>query len=208
MVAARPTYDHESAALLDGARVVAGVDEAGRGPLAGPVVAAAVILDAECIPDGIADSKTLPQARRETLFHSLLSCARVSIAVVSAAEIDRINIRQATLAAMRRAVLGLSVSPCHVLIDGRDPPQLACRSGTIVGGDGTCLSIAAASIMAKVARDRIMARLSASHPGYGFDAHKGYATRAHIDALSRLGPCAAHRRSFAPVAQVEFALSG
>jgi ribonuclease HII len=207
MVALPPTYDHEADALRCGARLVAGVDEAGRGPLAGPVVAAAVILDQVRIPDGIADSKALARTRRDMLFEVLLQCATVSIAVVSAAQIDRINIRQATLTAMRRAVQGLACAPCRVLVDGSDRPVLDCNVRTLVGGDAVCLSIAAASIVAKVARDRIMERLSRCHPGYGFDAHKGYGTRAHLDALERLGPCPAHRRSFSPVAQLHFALS-
>lgn len=202
-----PTFDHESAALDAGARLVAGVDEAGRGPLAGPVVAAAIILDPARIPDGIADSKALRPESRSLLFNALIATARVSIAMASAREIDRINIRQATLAAMRRAVAGLAATPCQALVDGNDCPELPCPARAIVAGDATCLSIAAASIVAKVARDRLMERLAVSHPGYGFESHKGYSTRQHLAALARLGPCPAHRRSFAPVAQLELALA-
>lgn len=203
----RPTFEYERKALDNGARLVAGVDEAGRGPLAGPVVAAAVILDPARIPDGIADSKTLAPRRRDELFEELIGTTRLSIAIASAREIDRVNIRQATLAAMRRAVAGLAAAPCRVLVDGNDCPELPCPAQPIVAGDAACLSIAAASIVAKVARDRLMARLALRHPGYGFEEHKGYSTPHHLAALRRLGPCAAHRLSYAPVAQLHLALA-
>jgi ribonuclease HII len=195
----QPSYAHEEEALAAGHRVVAGVDEVGRGPLAGPVVAAAVILDPARMPDGIDDSKVLTAERREALFELILDRAEVSIASVGSAEIDRVNIRQASLAAMRRAVAGLPRRPCVALVDGNDPPKLACAMTAIVGGDGLSLSIAAASIVAKVFRDALMRRLDAVHPGYGLASHKGYSTREHLDALARLGPCRVHRRSFAPV---------
>lgn len=208
MAGESPTYELETDALRAGAKLVAGVDEAGRGPLAGPVVVAAIVLDPDAIPEGIADSKLLTAPRREALFAALTGCARISVAVASAREIDRLNIRQATLNAMRRAVSALPAAPCHVLVDGNDPPKLDCGVRAVVDGDMQCLSIAAASVIAKVTRDRIMVRLARCHPGYGFDSHKGYSTRGHLDALARLGPCAAHRQSFAPVAQLRLALSG
>ncbi|MFI5013990.1 MAG: ribonuclease HII [Hyphomicrobiales bacterium] len=195
-----PTYEFEHAMLRRGHRAVAGVDEAGRGPLAGPVVAAAVIFHSRRrVPGGIDDSKALTPERRASLFEDILGCAEVGIATVSAAEIDRIDIRQATLLAMRQAVAGLPRRPCVALIDGNDPPSLPCAVRTIIGGDALSLSIAAASIVAKVFRDGLMRRLEAVHPGYGFAAHKGYGTKTHLEALARLGPSAAHRMSFEPV---------
>ncbi|SDR60819.1 RNase HII [Rhizobiales bacterium GAS191] len=194
-----PTFEFEQMMLQQGHRLVAGVDEAGRGPLAGPLVAAAVILDPGSMPEGVDDSKALKPEQRAALFEAILDCAEVGIATVSVAEIDRINIRQATLLAMRRAVAALPRRPCVALIDGNDPPALSCATSAIIGGDGLSLSIAAASIVAKVFRDAIMRRLEAAHPGYGFSAHKGYGTKAHLAALARLGPSAAHRTSFAPV---------
>jgi ribonuclease HII len=194
-----PTYRFEKSMLRRGHRLVAGVDEAGRGPLAGPVVAAAVILDRRRAPKGIDDSKALTPEGRTLLFEEILARAEVGIASVSATEIDRIDIRQATLLAMRRAVAGLPRRPCVALIDGNDPPELPCPAEAIIDGDALSLSIAAASIVAKVFRDGLMRRLEAVHPGYGFAAHKGYATKLHLEALARLGPSAAHRRSFAPV---------
>lgn len=188
---------------------IAGVDEAGRGPLAGPVVAAAVILDpARPIP-GLADSKRLPARRREHLAERVRAQARaVAVAVVEADAIDRLNILQATLVAMRDAIAALRPAPCAVLVDGDRCPELDLPARAIVGGDACEPAIAAASIVAKVERDRIMTRLDGAHPGYGFGAHKGYGTRAHLEALHRLGPCAVHRRSFAPVRMVidQFAL--
>jgi ribonuclease HII len=191
-----PDFSRESDALARGLWPVAGVDEAGRGPLAGPVVAAAVILDPERIPQGLADSKLLTPARRESLFSEILATAQIGVASVCAARIDAINIRQATLLAMRRAVAALPVAPVRVLVDGNDPPVLPCACEAIVKGDGLVLSIAAASIVAKVMRDRAMTRLDKAFPGYGFAEHAGYGTPRHRAALALLGPCPEHRRSF------------
>ena len=180
--------------------LIAGVDEAGRGPLAGPVVAAAVILDELQPVHGLADSKALTAARRERLYHEI--CAKalcVCIAEASAEEIDRLNILQATLLAMQRAVQGLRLAPKQVLVDGNRVPELTMPVQAIVGGDATVAAISAASILAKVHRDRLCLELHARFPGYGFDGHKGYPTPEHLAALQRHGPCAAHRRSFAPV---------
>ncbi|UHD17281.1 ribonuclease HII [Thiocapsa bogorovii] len=179
---------------------VAGVDEAGRGPLAGPVSAAAVILDpARPIP-GLDDSKKLTPARRIALDLEIRECALAwSVAWASAEEIDRINILQASMLAMQRAVAALKVRPTRVLVDGNRCPDLGCETEAIVGGDGLVPSIGAASILAKVARDRLMRDLDGTFPGYGFAGHKGYPTRSHIEALRRLGPCPEHRRSFGPV---------
>jgi len=180
---------------------IAGVDEAGRGPLAGPLAVAAVILDPERRIGGLADSKRLTAAARETLFPRIQAQALAfAIVLVDVDEIDRINILQATLAGMRRAVEALPVAPSRVLVDGnRVPPGLALPATAIVKGDTKVAAIAAASILAKVARDRWMREFDARHPGYGFATHKGYPTLVHLDALRRLGPCPAHRRSFAPV---------
>lgn len=197
-----------SAKPLDGKRdrrmggrgLVAGVDEVGRGPLAGPVTAAAVVLDPKRIPSGLRDSKELPASERERLFMEIVASAHVGIAFSSAAEIDRVNIRQATLCAMRRAVEALPVLPDHVLIDGRDvPPGLACAAQAIVKGDSLLASIAAASIVAKVIRDRAMRHIDLRYPVYGFATNVGYPTPEHLDALSRCGPSPFHRLSFAPV---------
>lgn len=180
---------------------VAGVDEAGRGPLAGPVCAAAVILDPALIPPGITDSKLLAAARREQLAVEINASAIAwAVTFVDVAEIDRINILQASLLAMRRAVDALSVVPTLALIDGnRCPDHLCCPSKAVVRGDQTDVCIGAASILAKVVRDQEMRGLDHRHPGYGFAQHKGYGTKAHLEALDRLGPCVVHRRSFAPV---------
>jgi len=180
----------------------AGVDEAGRGPLAGPVVAAAVILDPTAIPAGLADSKQLSPGRRDALAARIRESALAwSLAWADAAEIDTLNILHATMLAMRRAVLGLAVRPHHVQIDGNRCPRLDCTVEAIVGGDARVQAISAASIVAKVTRDRYMERLDAVYPGYGFERHKGYPTRSHREALADLGPCPAHRRSFRPVEQ-------
>ncbi|MGA2493687.1 MAG: ribonuclease HII [Roseiarcus sp.] len=197
-----PSYDNERALIAKGRHFVAGVDEVGRGPLAGPVGVGAVILDPDDLPKGLNDSKALSAARREALAEAIYASAiAVALAFASVEEIDRFNIRGATLLAMRRAVAALSVRPDYALIDGRDtPPGLLCPAQPIIGGDGLSLSIAAASIVAKVARDALMARLDAVHPGYGFARHAGYATREHAAALARLGPCPLHRRSFKPIA--------
>ncbi len=180
---------------------VAGVDEAGRGPWAGPVVAAAVVLDAACVPAGVTDSKQLSRARREALFAALRASARIGVGAASVAEIDRLNILAATLVAMGRAVDDLGVAPAHVLIDGNRTPELACPATAVVGGDARSLSIAAASIVAKVTRDRIMARLARRYPGFGWERNAGYGTPEHRSALDRLGVTPHHRRSFAPVAR-------
>ena len=181
--------------------LVAGVDEAGRGPLAGPVVAAAVILDARQPIAGLADSKKLTALRREKLFDEILAKALCcSIAEASVEEIERLNILQATMLAMQRAVEGLRLKPGHVLVDGNRLPTLGMTSEAIVKGDATVPAISAASILAKVARDAEMGELHERYPRYGFAQHKGYPTAAHRDALRRFGPCPEHRRSFAPVA--------
>lgn len=192
----------EEEAWQDGHRIVAGIDEAGRGPLAGPVVAAAVVLDPGRIPEGIADSKSLTAERREALFHAMIATADVGIALSDAEQIDRDNILVATLDAMRRAVGELKSAPSFALVDGNRPPQLPCACRTIVKGDLLSLSIAAASIIAKVSRDRMMTRLDALYPGYGFADHKGYGTAAHHAALARLGVSPLHRRSFKPVRDI------
>jgi ribonuclease HII len=179
---------------------LAGVDEAGRGPWAGPVATAAVILDYDNLPVGLNDSKKLTEAKREQLFDEICASAVVCAATASPATIDRLNIRAATLSAMRRAVNGLAVAPEVVLVDGRDvPPGLSQPGQNLIKGDGRCLAIAAASIVAKVLRDRMMVRLDVIAPGYGFAAHKGYGVPAHQEALTRLGPSPHHRMSFKPV---------
>jgi ribonuclease HII len=181
---------------------VAGVDEAGRGPLAGPVVAAAVILDRGNIPDGINDSKALSAARRAALFDLVLASATVGVGIITPGEIDQINILQATMKAMTLAVDALGVAPAHVLVDGNRLPQWRWPATAIVKGDAKSLSIAAASIIAKETRDRIMIAADARYPGYGWASNKGYGAAAHLAALERLGPTPLHRRSFAPVARL------
>ena len=179
---------------------MAGVDEAGRGPLAGPVVAAAVMLDARRPIAGLADSKLLAPAVRERLHDEILAKALcVSIAEASVEEIDRLNILRATLLAMRRAVEGLRLRPLRVLVDGNQLPTLALPMDAIVGGDARVRAISAASILAKVHRDRLCLALHERHPQYGFDRHKGYSSQAHLAALREHGACEVHRRSFAPV---------
>ena len=192
-------------ARLAGERAtVAGVDEAGRGPLAGPVVAAAVVLDRGRDWVGLADSKTLSAERRELLFGRVLATARAfGWSVIGPRAIDRDNIRRATLCAMGRAVSRLRHPPELVLIDGLDTvPSLPCEQQAVVDGDATCLSIAAASIVAKVVRDRIMTRLDRVWPTYGFAQHKGYGTPEHLEALRAFGPCPLHRFSYAPVMEL------
>lgn len=191
-----PDMTHESAL---GARV-AGVDEAGRGPLAGPVSAAAVVLDPGDLPEGLNDSKKLTAARRAALFDEIHAKAEVSLAWASVEEIDRLNIRAASLLAMRRAVEGLRSLPEAALIDGNACPEgLPCRGVTLVKGDALSLSVAAASIIAKVARDRVMVQLAAEFPGYGWEVNAGYPTASHRAALQHLGVTPHHRRSFRPV---------
>jgi ribonuclease HII len=195
-----PTFRLERALLRQGVWPIAGIDEAGRGPLAGPVAAAAVILDPKNIPKGLNDSKLLAPDVREALYEEIVARAiGVSVSFASAAEIDAINIRQATFAAMRRALAALAVLPSHVLIDGNDlPPCLVCKGETLIKGDTKSASIAAASIIAKVTRDRLMRRLCSVHPVYGFSRHAGYATRAHLAAIAEHGPSPYHRLTFAP----------
>ncbi|NVZ11034.1 ribonuclease HII [Allochromatium humboldtianum] len=188
--------------MLDKSILIAGVDEAGRGPLAGPVCAAAVILDPARPIAGIGDSKKLSPARRERLEPLIREQALAwSVAWASAEEIDRLNILQATLLAMRRAVESLRIRPVKVLIDGNRCPELDIAAEAIVGGDGSVPAIGAASILAKVARDRLMLELDTECPGYGFAKHKGYPTREHLEAIDRLGPCRWHRFSFAPLSK-------
>jgi ribonuclease HII len=189
--------------------LVAGVDEAGRGPLAGPVVAAAVILDDRFPIKGLADSKVLNALRRERLYDEI--CAKAlccSIALASVEEIDQLNILQATMLAMQRAVNGLRLKPGKVLVDGNRLPSLNVLAEAIVSGDALVPAISAASILAKVTRDRMLHELHAQYPGYGFDRHKGYGTAQHLRALEALGPLDVHRRSFAPVARAWAARSG
>lgn len=196
----RPTFRRERAAIGKGLGPVAGCDEAGRGPLAGPVVAAAVILDPQCIPRGLNDSKKLPPEAREALCAEICATSEVAVAFASTARIDRDNIRQASLWALARAVTALPVQPRLVFVDGCDRIAVPCECRPVVGGDALVASIAAASIVAKVTRDRLMKQIGAAHPGYGFERHMGYSVPEHFEALDRLGPTIHHRRSFSPVA--------
>ena len=194
-----PAYESRFATPL------AGVDEAGRGPLAGPVVAAAVVLDPACLPDGIDDSKALTALRRADLCAALMECAHVGVGVADVEEIDRLNIFWATMLAMTRAVEALCahIAPAMVLVDGNRCPDWAYQSQAVVGGDALCLSIAAASIVAKHRRDMMMTEYDAQYPGYGWASNKGYSAKVHQEALRTLGPTPLHRRSFARVAQAE-----
>lgn len=191
----RPDYGHEAA--FSG--VVCGIDEAGRGPLAGPVVAAAVILNPDNLPVGLDDSKRLSAAKREALAVTLTGCAHIGIGEADVAEIDRVNILNATMNAMARAVAALPVAPACALVDGNRAPTLPCDTRTIVKGDAKCLSIAAASIIAKVTRDKIMTALAATYPAYNWAQNAGYGTAAHLSAIATHGVTIHHRRSFAPV---------
>jgi len=193
-------FQVETGLLKRGIWPVAGIDEAGRGPLAGPVIAAAVILNPSQVPEGLNDSKLLSAAAREEIYPLIMRQAlAVSVACASAAEIDRINIRQAVFCAMRRALAALTLAPRYVLIDGNDmPPGLPAPAETIVKGDASIPSIAAASIIAKVTRDRLMRRHGGLYPAYGFAVHFGYATSAHLAAIAAHGPCPLHRMSFRP----------
>ncbi len=194
------TFDIEARVIAGGEHPVAGIDEAGRGPWAGPVVAAAVILDPLALPAGIDDSKAFSAEVRAELFDAIMASARgVGVGIASVEQIDNMNILRATFWAMARAVDCLPVAPRLALVDGKLLPNLPCAARAIVGGDATSLSIAAASIIAKVTRDRIMIELARCHPGYGFERHKGYGTPEHKAALARLGVSAHHRRSFQPV---------
>ncbi len=196
----RPSFRRERAAIKRGVFPVAGCDEAGRGPLAGPVVAAAVILDPRRIPRGLDDSKKLTAAQREKLYERICATAEVGVAFGSRARIDRDNIRQASLWALARAVAALPVRPRLVFVDGCDKIDAGCDCEAVISGDALVLSIAAASIVAKVVRDRLMVQVGAAHPGYGFERHMGYSVPEHFRALTELGPTIHHRRGFAPVA--------
>lgn len=197
-----PDFAHEARLRARGFALVAGVDEVGRGPLAGPVVAAAVILDPEHMPDGLNDSKKLTASVRERLFTEIMRHAHVAIASIPAARIDAINIRQSTFEAMAGAVNGLAVRADFALIDGRDIPPLPCPAKALIGGDRRSLSIAAASIIAKVTRDRMMAVMAEEYPDYGFEKHMGYGTVKHLAALALHGPTPLHRMSFAPLKRI------
>jgi ribonuclease HII len=196
----RPTFRRERAAMKRGVWPVAGCDEAGRGPLAGPVVAAAVILDPKRVPRGLDDSKKLDPETREKLYAKICASAEVAVAFAPPSRIDRDNILRASLWALARAVAALPVRPRLVFVDGRDRIDTCCDCQAVISGDAIIASIAAASIVAKVTRDRLMTRLGLLYPGYGFESHKGYSVPQHFDALARLGPTIHHRRSFAPVA--------
>lgn len=204
----RPTLNHENQLRAAGHAVVAGVDEAGRGPLAGPVCAAAVVLPADFDHKILNDSKQLTARQRDDLYAELTADPRVCwhCELVAESEIDRINILQATCQAMRLAVLGLRVAASAALIDGRPVRNFPVHQVALVKGDSLSLSIAAASVIAKVTRDRLMHELDGRFPEYGFAIHKGYGTKRHLAALRKHGPCPAHRRSFAPVAQLTLAL--
>jgi ribonuclease HII len=196
----RPSFRRERTALKRGVWPVAGCDEAGRGPLAGPVVAAAVILDPDDVPRGLDDSKKLTAERREVLYERICARAQVAVAMAPPWRIDRDNILRASLWALARAVRALPVKPQLVFVDGRDRIDAGCDCQAVIDGDALVASIAAASIVAKVTRDRLMACMAAAHPGYGFERHMGYSVPEHFSALDRLGPTVHHRRSFAPVA--------
>jgi len=195
----KATFELEAIELELNGGPIAGIDEAGRGPLAGPVVAAAVVLDPERIPDGIADSKLLPPEGRRSVYQRIIATAQVGIGIAEVDRIDADNILNASLWAMAQAVAQLERVPRLALIDGNRAPHLQCATRTIVQGDAKCLSIAAASIVAKVARDAMMAEIARAYPGYGFDRHKGYGTREHHEAIARFGVTPYHRRSFRPV---------
>jgi ribonuclease HII len=190
-----PTYEIED--QFPG--VVAGVDEAGRGPWAGPVVAAAVVLDRALAPEGVRDSKTLTENRRRILAAALWKTAKIGVGVASVEEIDSMNILAASLLAMARAVANLPVRPAIALVDGNIKPKLQCRAYTVVGGDSKSVSIAAASIIAKTTRDRMMTELARDFPKYAWGSNKGYAAPAHREALQKFGVTPHHRRSFAPI---------
>jgi ribonuclease HII len=197
-MAARPNFSLEKAC----SGVVAGVDEAGRGPWAGPVVAAAVILNPKRRPTGINDSKKLPAPEREIIFDAIVKHAITGVGIASVEEIDSLNILGATKLAMCRAVEQLEQKPDIALVDGNSAPALACTVKTVIGGDSLCLSIAAASIIAKVTRDRLMRALAIECPGYGWEHNAGYGTACHQEALARLGVTRHHRRSFRPIREL------
>ena len=203
-----PTLDHENQLRREGFRVVAGVDEAGRGPLAGPVTVAAVVLPEGFTHEVLNDSKQLTEKKRERLYEEITGDSSIlwHCCVIEPAEIDRINILQATWEGMRRSALALDPRPDAVLIDGKPVKKYPLHQVALVKGDSLSFSIAAASIIAKVTRDRIMLRLAEAFPQYGFEIHKGYPTPKHLAALKQHGPCPQHRRSFGPVAQLELDL--
>jgi ribonuclease HII len=183
--------------------IICGIDEAGRGPLAGPVCAAAVVLDPARPIAGLNDSKQLSEKKRDTLAPLIRENALAwAVGWASVEEIDEHNIRQANFLAMKRAFKGLSLAPTLALVDGKDPPPLSCKVTCIIGGDALEPAISAASILAKTARDAVMVDLCAQYPGYGFSQHKGYGSATHIEAIRRLGPSPAHRRTFAPVREI------
>lgn len=204
-----PTIDHENTLRAAGYTTVAGIDEAGRGPLAGPVCVAAVVLPVGFIHPVLNDSKQLSEAKREQLYEEITGDTRIRwhCVTIEPAEIDRINILQATWEGMRRAALGLQPVPDAVLIDGLPVRRFPLHQVALVKGDSLSYSIAAASIIAKVTRDRLMVAMARQHPEYGFETHKGYPTPAHLAALRQHGPCPHHRRSFGPVAQMELGLA-
>lgn len=203
-----PSLEHELLLRSAGHTIVAGIDEAGRGPLAGPVCVAAVVLPEGYEHPVLNDSKQLTEAKRERLYEEITgnSGIRWHCEMVGVEEIDRINILQATWLGMRRCATALNPQPTAVLIDGKPVRNFPVHHVALVKGDSLSYSIAAASIIAKVSRDRLMVRMAAQYPGYGFEIHKGYPTPGHQTALRKLGPCPEHRRSFAPVAQMELAL--
>lgn len=194
-----PNLDHEQNLIRQYCGPVAGIDEAGRGPWAGPVVAAAVILDAAQMPKGLDDSKKLTERTREALFTQIMAQAHVGVGIADVARIDRDNILRATMWAMSQACKALPKTPTAVLVDGNRCPSLDCPAQALVKGDSLSLSVAAASIIAKVTRDRMMAELAISHPGYAWERNKGYGTAAHSEGLEKLGVTPHHRRSFKPI---------
>ena len=203
-----PSLVHEKALMARHGAPVAGIDEAGRGPWAGPVVAAAVILDISRVPEGLNDSKKLTALTRDRLHDEIYELAAVGVGIADVARIDRDNILQATLWAMGQACKALSAMPAAALIDGNRCPALPCPAQALVKGDAKSLSIAAASIIAKVTRDRMMAALAQTHPGYAWERNKGYGTRDHAEGLSRLGVTPQHRRSFKPIQAILSAKGG
>ncbi|MDF1606627.1 ribonuclease HII [Hoeflea sp. YIM 152468] len=199
---AMPDCRFETHLVQTGFPLVAGLDEAGRGPLAGPVVAAAVIIDLACLPEGLNDSKAVKPAMREQLFEAILASCLVAVGSASAREIEATNIRAASLTAMRRALSALAVRADYALVDGRDlPPGLSCPGRALIKGDARSLSIAAASIIAKVTRDRMMTRAAHIYPAYGFEQHMGYGAPRHLRAIAEHGPCPLHRMTFRPLRQ-------
>ena len=208
-----PGFDREARLIALGQGPVAGVDEVGRGPLAGPVMAAAVILDPGAIPEGLDDSKRLSRGRRETLDRAIRESARIGLGQASVEEVDLLNVHHASLLAMSRAVAALPLRPGHVIVDGPHLPQdlrplsvawanPGIKATALIGGDRLSASVAAASIVAKVWRDRVMAEAAQHHPGFGWETNAGYGTKSHIAALHRLGPTPFHRRTFRPASQM------